>query len=292
LLVLATAAQAEDVAQQAKICDIKKDPGAYNHKLIRVTGLVSSGFEDFTFVEPTCPTGSEIWIEYGGVTSSGTIYCCGDHGGRKRPAPIRIENISVPLVVDDRFREFDHIVRRAPHTFVHGTFVGRFFAGEQPPGASRPGGYGHFGCCSLFVIQQVTALDRQVRADLDYLNPTEPPNVPRVGCDVEDLTFSTPTMDPMAVQKDAENAQDEAAFSDPKRALSSAVRLLKLEMPSGANLKEAHISAARIQYEWGPKGEPEKYRLVASHPYWLSLYSKDPQRVVWVIVSAYRLSCK
>src|SRR5580704_11993161 len=42
--------------QQVTICELTKDPAAYNQKLIEVTGFVSHGFEDFTFLDPSCPS--------------------------------------------------------------------------------------------------------------------------------------------------------------------------------------------------------------------------------------------
>src|ERR1700741_1648508 len=68
-------------------CELKKNPGAYNHKLIEVTGFISHGFEDFTMFDPACSSYAEVWLEYGGMAKSGTMYCCGVTASRHRPAP-------------------------------------------------------------------------------------------------------------------------------------------------------------------------------------------------------------
>ena len=53
------------------VCELKKDPGFYNHKLIEVTGFVSQGFENFTLFDPTCSDWPDTWLEYGGTRPRG-----------------------------------------------------------------------------------------------------------------------------------------------------------------------------------------------------------------------------
>ena len=49
------------------------------------------------------------------------------------------------------------------------------------------GGYGHMGCCSLFVIQQVLAVDPNVRVDLNYESYAELPDIDKLKCGYQDL---------------------------------------------------------------------------------------------------------
>ena len=66
---LSTTTKAEEAAIDVPLCQLLSDPGAYDHKLIRVTGRVSRGFEDFGLHDPSCPedkTLTTIWLEYGG----------------------------------------------------------------------------------------------------------------------------------------------------------------------------------------------------------------------------------
>src|SRR5215471_3972788 len=93
--VAATEAQPATVT----ICQLKSDPAAYNHKLVEVTGFVSHAFEDFTVFDPTCPSWPGIWLEYGGMRKSGTMYCCGVTADRHRPKELKVEDISIPLTV-------------------------------------------------------------------------------------------------------------------------------------------------------------------------------------------------
>ena len=121
---------------QATVCEVKKDPAAYNHKLVELTGMVSHAFEDFTLFDPTCPSYPEIWLEYGEKSKSGTMYCCGVSADRHRPKELVIEDIPIPLTDDKQFRDFDKLIQPPFRSgkygaMVQATVVGRFFAGRK-----------------------------------------------------------------------------------------------------------------------------------------------------------------
>lgn len=64
---------------------------------------------------------------------------------------------------DELFRQFDKRIREGgvnKRISFRATLVGHFFAGDriQRAGVERWEGYGHLGCCSLLVIQQVLAV--------------------------------------------------------------------------------------------------------------------------------------
>jgi hypothetical protein len=64
------------------LCELQEDPARYDQKLISATGFVSRDFEDFTFSDPACPSDNVgIWLEYGGMAKSSTVYCCGETNG-------------------------------------------------------------------------------------------------------------------------------------------------------------------------------------------------------------------
>jgi|ERR1700733_1378720 len=195
-------------------CQLDKDPAAYNHKLIEITGFVSHGFEDFGIFDPTCSSWPDIWLEYGGTAKSGTIYCCGVTNDRSRPKQIEVENISVPLIDDQRFRDFDGLIQGERDTILHSTIVGRFFAGSLKQGDGR--GYGHMGCCSLLVIQQVLSVDPHDRTDVDYGASADQPNIVKAGCGFDDLVPLWDYSELMKAQQGGRNW----AFNDPRRVAS------------------------------------------------------------------------
>lgn len=143
------------------LCALQADPASYNHKMIDIRAVVSHGFEDFTLSDPRCPPRSGIWLEYGGLVDSDTDYCCGVKAGTPRGTALVVEGIATRLIDDALFRRFDAGVRVRRHVSFRAHLIGRFFAGlKQPtPKGDFWGGYGHLGCCSLLVIEQVLAVE-------------------------------------------------------------------------------------------------------------------------------------
>lgn len=103
--------QADAIAQQVTICELKKNPGAFNHKLVKLTGFVSHGFEDFGVYDPECANWPQIWLEYGGSRNSDTMYCCGITPKQQRPSDLTVEGIKIPLVSDDQFQQIQQNYR-------------------------------------------------------------------------------------------------------------------------------------------------------------------------------------
>ncbi len=147
--------------EKVSMCALQADPAAYDHTLIDVRGVVSHGFEDFTLSDPRCKPRSGIWLEYGGLVNSDTIYCCGVKADTPRIAALVVEGIATRLIEDALFRRFDARVRTQGDVRFRAHLIGRFFAGikQQTPKGEFWGGYGHFGCCSLLVIQQVLTVE-------------------------------------------------------------------------------------------------------------------------------------
>jgi len=275
-------------------CQLKQDPAKYNHALVQVTAFISHGFEDFTLFDPACPSWPHVWLEYGGTVASGTMYCCGATADRSRPNPVQVEDVPIPLVVDERFKDFDRIIQRRPDTLARATLVGRFFSGRQErlPGGVIWGGYGHMGCCSLLAIQQVVAVESQSRTDLDYRASPDQPEIQKTGCGYRDLVPLDSAAALVVAQHEAERDNSEWAFIDPQRVSSvTLAKLLNINSTMIAGIRQIRKAQGRFLYEWTPKGKGKTYLIVASRPYWLSFYAKDPKKVAWVIIAAYESSC-
>jgi hypothetical protein len=147
-------------AEKVSMCALQADPASYNHKMIDVRAVVSHGFEDFTLSDPRCERRSGVWLEYGGRVNSETEYCCGVKAG-PRAAALVVEGITTGLIDDALFRRFDARVRSRGDVSFRAHLIGRFFAGlkQRTPKGDFWGGYGHLGCCSLLVIEQVLAVE-------------------------------------------------------------------------------------------------------------------------------------
>ena len=281
--------------EKITVCELKSDPGKFNHKLIEVTAFISHGFEDFALFDPDCPAWPDVWLEYGGINASGTMYCCGVTAARTRPKQIVVENIPITLLDDERFREFDKLIQRRPDSVVRGTIVGRFFAGQEQKVAagSHWMGYGHMGCCSLLMIQQVLSVDPQNRDDLDYRASADQPNENRVGCGYRFLLPLRPQADVIDAQRQADEGSRDWAFNDPKRVAANAlVQSLHFGSDSAIEMAQIRQAQGRVIYEWKPRQKKVTYMVVVSRPYWLSFFSRDARKVAWTAIAAYEVGCR
>jgi hypothetical protein len=275
-------------AQKVSPCSLVADPAAYDHRLIEVTGFISHGFEDFSLFDPTCTPRFRIWLEYGGVMSSGTVYCCIDASDRSRPHPLTVEGVSIPLVRDDVFDRFDDVIQLQKSVLLHATLVGRFFAGSMekaPSGALWPG-YGHLGCCSLLAIEEVRSIEANDRKDVDDDPDPDQPDISGVGCGYRELTGRSEDRW-IRAQRDAEN-RPSCIFDDPERVAEEALED-SAGFP-GAVLKEVRRDQSRVVYSTA-EVSGSIYMVVVSRPYLVTFYARDPTRVVWIAIAVYEEFC-
>jgi hypothetical protein len=151
------------------LCEIKAHPENFQHKLVEFRATASHGFEDSMVEDAACPWGKNgnpgFWMEFGGTRSTDTMYCCGFSPKPDRPATLRVDGMEIPLVDDDLFRQLDKALQTNPKprksVTVDATLQGRIFASRVKLGTNMPehwGGYGHMGCCMLFVVTQVVSV--------------------------------------------------------------------------------------------------------------------------------------
>jgi hypothetical protein len=84
---------------RASICQLTKDPAAYDHRLIAVEGELSIGNEEFSLYAKDSSCGS-VWLDIGGKAVSGTIYCCGGNQGYSRSDTMTVEGVEIALSDD------------------------------------------------------------------------------------------------------------------------------------------------------------------------------------------------
>ena len=295
---LACSARAQEYTN-VSLCELGKDPSAFNHKLIVVTSFVSHGFEDFSLFDPTCPDASWIWLEYGGRVKSGTMYCCGVTATRTRFPSLKIENFAIPLTDDELFKQFDRLVQRKPDSVVHGTIAGRFFAGNTDPHKKVwGGGYGHMGCCSLLAIQQVLAVDPEDRSDLDYRASANPWEYfgSQPDCNYETVfpfRRDHDSVNALQLQRLAESGERAWALNDSLRVAVDFLQSADLfKEPAAIDLKVDRTALDRVIYKATNGPQQESIFVFVSRPFWLSLYAKNPTQVIWLVTAAYKSSCR
>jgi len=151
------------VPLKASLCDILQNPGAYDDRLIEVSGKVTRGFESFTLSDGCNIKSAHVWLELGGKTGSQVMYCCGVAVDPARKKSLVVDGIVTSLVQDARFQEFQkQTLVKTGYGQTRATLIGRFFSGRKRtyPGGTYWVGYGHMGFFSLLVIQQVVAVSK------------------------------------------------------------------------------------------------------------------------------------
>jgi hypothetical protein len=272
-----------EIPQKVTVCQLLDYPKLYDHKLVEVTGFASHGFEDSGFSDPSCGGRyGGLWMEFGGRTSTGTMSTVSGLN-RARPEPAVVEGLAVPLIEDATFHRFDDLLHQGNGNLVHAQVIARFFAGkENLYGRKGWSGYGHMGCCSLFLIQQVLSVDEDRRQDFDY---TGEPSQPNASC----YTFLTPIDNQAAerkAQRAAESGNSAYAFTDPDRVLREEVASRAgISDTTKIHLERISSSSARIVYEASVSGAKTRYTVTLSRPYWLSVDAADRSKVAWVVLA-------
>jgi hypothetical protein len=285
---------------KVSVCQLMADPPVNNHRLIEVEAFVSHDFEDFTLFDPSCRSWPAVWLEYGGTAKSDTIYCCGPTAGKIRPQELTVENIPIPLIENDQFKQFDREIQPPFRSgkfgsVVHADLIGRFFAGSREQFGKREpfwGGYGHMGCCSLLAVQEVKSVSPQDRDDLDYGASSDQPEIGKTGCGYSFLTPIEPGSSALQAQRQADRDPNSSVFEHPEAVASDFLKAqLKLVTTEPLILKQTRFTQGRIVYQWKQSGKSETYMVVVNRPSFLTFYSHDPKRVAWVVAAAYVSSC-
>ncbi len=289
-----TANAASNEPVKVDVCSLFADPGAYDHKLVQVTGFFSRGFEDSNLYQPTC-VGEKatfgIWVEIGGKGGSGVIYCCGTSPYTTRPKDLIVEKMSIPMIDDDQYKKFTDTLTDRSGGLAFATAVGRFFSGKKNtyPRGTFWGGYGHMGCCSLFVLQQVISVGSRDTPGVDYSHRSEWPDPEKEGCNNYTILESDSVSTQLQRQGQVDIGNETWRISNPEKiAKEKLLELVKSPQTAVIQLESVRSSDSRRSYYWRPNGKKgARYFLSIARPYWLSLSAKDPQNTIWVVESAY-----
>lgn len=147
---------------EVSVCELARNPKAFDGKLIRVRGMLNVYLEDFSLGVANCKVDQGIWLAFGGDVP-GVVPSTANDNFRKPGSQIRVDGVSYGITKDDSFRKLYALIAARhgdkPDYRVTATLTGPFFAGEESrtaKGAVNFIGYGHLGCCALLVITQVS----------------------------------------------------------------------------------------------------------------------------------------
>lgn len=164
-------ASSQPAPQETSVCSLSSAPQTFNGKDVRVRGFIDLSFEDFTLHSKDCDLKTGIWLIFAGDVATPTVSTAGDN--YRTPAMhFRMKGKEYFLKKDDNFRRFYALMTAVrdekPAYRVTATLRGAFFSERK--GASDEsewGGYGHLGCCDLFVITGVSDVESDPPANLE-----------------------------------------------------------------------------------------------------------------------------
>lgn len=295
---VAQTAQPSPGVQNITYCELAQNPDAFNHALLRMTAFVTHGFEDFHLAD-VCANRQQhfsVWVTYGGTTKSETVHCCSNEDtSGSRSQSLAIEGIEIPVVESETFRRFQELLRKEADTAVRVTVVGRFFAGDKATtsGVSYWRGYGHLGCCSLFVVQQLESFEPHSRQDVDYT--AEAGWYESEGCkwrSMRDLRHVSiddwhgTAQQAVAEQQQANGGERSWALDDAERvAMESLKPFYNGQVPALRTVKKTPV---REVFRW--KHAKKSTVVVVTRPYWLSFYA-DGHTVAWIATMIKEADC-
>lgn len=175
-------------AANTTVCDILKNPAAFNNKVVSIKGTVAAGFDSFIIQGPQCGQQIDaIWLEYpeGTKAKSGpdaliTLQPAKNFAGKVAPEPARTP---VTLNADKMFKKFDSSLADRMKTsgvclgcarnLVSATLTGRIDAVKPELTRDASGkitsiaGFGNLNAYPVrLVLQSVADVDVQ-RIDVD-----------------------------------------------------------------------------------------------------------------------------
>jgi len=298
---------------ETSVCKLAASPDAFDGKLIRIHAYMSRGFEDSTLHHPECAEEAlvnsrtstsprpNIWASF--ATEAGYYKVKGYR----------------PLVEDAQLKKFQQLLREGsqPYRLTGVVLIGTFYAGKPRVfngHTTSMRGYGHMGCCSLFVISQVESIDPRYENELSYSATDWYVGLPQ-GCFSEQMLGVPNNTTLLAWQKAANEGQDVWHY-DAKQTAEDELKELKSgslgKISGGATemldpgksgwtaqadlrptetLLEVEATAFRKRYEWIEADHITRYAIVVSRPYWLLKVAGSAENVIWVPAGASVLKC-
>ena len=292
------------------VCELAASPDKYDGKIVRVEAYISQEFEDSTLHDPQCPeealinshhtnaTEPHIWAEFAG------------HVGYWHVTGF------APLVGDEQLEKLHGALeeRAHKHQMTSADMIGTFYAGKPVKingHVTSMRGFGHMGCCSLFVISQVESVHANDE-NLDYSWADWNIGLPE-GCYSERMLGLPLNKTIRQWQETANTGADEWRF-DPREVAEAQLKELKsgqfgqqaggetrllvpkkseLKPPSDlptATLLESSSTPYLRRFEYVESDRTTRFVIIVARPYWLWTLA-GPKGVIWVPVGSSVANC-
>lgn len=295
------------------VCELAASPGNYDKRLIRIDAYWLRGFEESGLYDPSCPNEAlpnmmktaavepRIWAEFG------------DEAGYTKVTDY------APLVDNDQMRLLRRLLvdRWKIDQMTRANMVGTFYAGtlrKAPNEESFWMGFGHLGCCSLFVVSRVESVQADYSPELDYSPARWNARMP-AGC-YANTFLGLPTNEVLRQWQREANQGASSWRLDAFQVAEEQLRKLRageygnltggreaLIYPSPSKLApptdllpvetltEVSSSASVKTFEFHAKDRIHRYIITVNRPYWLERLAGPADKVIWVPAGSTLVEC-
>ncbi len=158
--LFASPASGQSTPTIVPLCDVLRNPASFEGQKITVRGSIILAFEEFSMYSQDCSIDARVWLMFGGDVATPTMSTVNDTSRVAGTDPL-FGGTRYGLKKDENFRKFYALItsRRdgKPAYRVTATLTGTFFAATHNRQEWR--GYGHLGCCHLFIISAVSDIE-------------------------------------------------------------------------------------------------------------------------------------
>ncbi len=281
-------------------CALTQHPDRYNEGLVSVEGLITVGPDEFLLHDADCDDEhGKIWLEFGGGVESPATASA--HLPSHRPHTF--ESLDLPLNRDRDFDAMQKLLQEAQKSgktrMLRATLIGKYFPGKPAitaSGAAMRSGYGHMGCCSLLVIEEVAAVGSELEEPVDFspASKTNPRTLTK-GCTVEELQVP-----PREDEDQLERKSLEDEYQYLHNAKKVAARAIAVQEQTSAKnsaddvekrLQAESVTQSLASYTWAAPDATTSYHVIVNKPYWLLQTAVSGDAVIWVPKSISKTEC-
>ena len=294
--LVGSAVSAQERAFDTTVCGLLLHPEKYNEGLVSVEALITVGPEEFLAHDAHCGDAlGQVWLQFGGNVESP-----GSTANPKRPSgkPRTVEGLELPLSKDRDYDALQKLLQTAQKSgqakMLRATLIGKYFAGKptKTVGGEVRTGYGHLGCCSLLVIEEVGTVTDGLEGTVDFSPvPAAPLRALRKGCTVMELMVPPHEDEEQLLLKSLE---DEYQYlHDPKLVAARAIAV-QTDLTADEAEKRLQTESAGLTlaiYTWTSDDGARSYRITVNKPYWLLQTVGNGDSIIWAPKQIVRNDC-
>jgi hypothetical protein len=177
---------------------------------------------------------------------------------------------------------------------LRATVIGKYFPGKPKTvgGEAMRSGYGHMGCCSLLVIEEVAKVGSELEEPVDF-SPVPALTSPSLmkGCTVSQIQVP-----PQEDEDQLERGSLEEEYQylhDPKKVAARAIAVQEsLDAETIEKRLQTEVATQSLSsYTWASPNGLTSYRITVNKPHWLLQTAAKGDVVIWAPKQMTKTQC-